>query len=222
MFENESRTKILVVDDHPIIRQGLAQLINQEPDLFVCGDSDSAEQALEIIAKLQPDLIIVDISLKGINGLELIKNVKIRFPEILILVLSMHDESLFAGRVLLAGAKGYIMKQEGTEKLIYAIRKIINGGIYVSDRIQAKLLHMLIEGGDVPNISNINRLSDRELEVFQLIGQGHGTRQISEMLHLSIKTIETYRAHIKEKLGIENAIELIQHATNWFQNEAPV
>lgn len=210
------KAKIIIVDDHPIVRQGLAELINHENDLVVCGQAEGALDAMEVIKDLEPDIVIVDISLKDISGLELIKDIRVRYPQMPVLVLSMHDESLYAERSLRAGAKGYIMKQEATGKVVTAIRKVLMGELYISDRMTARMVDRLV--GGVSESSPINALSDRELEVFDMLGQGHGTRYISEKLHLSIKTIETYRAHIKRKLNLSDATELIQHAVQWVNN----
>ena len=210
------KAKIIIVDDHPIVRQGLAELINHENDLVVCGQAEGALDAMEVIKDLEPDIVIVDISLKDISGLELIKDIRVRYPQTPVLVLSMHDESLYAERSLRAGAKGYIMKQEATGKVVTAIRKVLMGELYISDRMTARMVDRLV--GGVAESSPINALSDRELEVFDMLGQGHGTRYISEKLHLSIKTIETYRAHIKRKLNLSDATELIQHAVQWVNN----
>ena len=215
----ENKSKVLIVDDHPIIRQGLTELINQETDLTVCGEAEEAHQAMKAIKELKPDVVIVDISLKETSGMELIKDINVQYPNLAILALSMHDESLYAERSLRAGAKGYIMKAEATEKVITAIRKILSGDIYLSDAMAAKLIHKLVGGRTEVGTSAIDRLSDRELEVFHLIGQGHGTRQIAEKLHLSIKTIETYRAHIKEKLNLANANELLKDAIAWINSQ---
>jgi DNA-binding NarL/FixJ family response regulator len=216
---DESKTRILIVDDHPIVRQGLTELINQEDDLVVCEQAEDATEAMGIIKKLKPDMAIVDISLKETSGMELIKDIKVQYPNLVILALSMHDESLYAERALRAGAKGYVMKAEATEKVVTAIRKILSGQIYVSDRMAAKMVRKLVGGSPDVGVSAIERLSDRELEVFHLIGQGHGTRQIAERLHLSIKTIETYREHIKEKLNLADASELLQYAIQWIHSQ---
>lgn len=213
------KKRVLLVDDHPIVRQGLAQLINQEQDLLVCGQAEDAHKALEAIGALKPDIAIVDISLKTISGIELIKNIKIQYPNLHVLVLSMHDESLYAERALRAGAKGYIMKREVPEKLLGAIHRIIRGEMYVSDKMGVKILHHFVDGPPEAGGSSLDRLSDRELEVFQLIGKGRGTRQIAEALHLSIKTIESYREHIKKKLLLKSGAELVQHAVQWVENE---
>ena len=215
---NQNKHKILIVDDHPIIRQGLAELINQEGDFVVCGRVEDAHQAMEAIRKQQPALVVVDISLKDSSGIELIKNIKVQYPETAVLVLSMHDESVYAERALRAGAKGYIMKQEASERVIQAIRKVLNGQVYLSDKMAAKMMNKLVGARADVGVSAMEQLSDRELEVFTLIGQGQGTRQIAHKLHLSIKTIETYRAHIKEKLNLADATELLQHAIQWVNN----
>jgi DNA-binding NarL/FixJ family response regulator len=209
------KSQIVIVDDHPIVRQGLAEMINQEPDLAVCGTAEDVHRGLDTIERLKPDLVIVDVSLKGSNGIELLKNIKIRFPRMLVLVLSMHDESLYAVRALRAGAAGYIMKQEATDRVLTAVRRVLTGEIYLSEKMERKMMHQLVGGRSARTGSPIEDLSDRELEVFGLIGQGHGTRQIAEELHLSIKTVESHRAHIKEKLNLRNATELVQHAIQW-------
>lgn len=213
------KSRILVVDDHPIVRQGLALLINQEADLLVCGEAEEAMGAMHVAASSKPDVLIVDISLNGPDGLDLLKNIRNVYPTLPVLILSMHDESIYAERALRAGANGYIMKQEATEKVLVALRRILGGEIYVSDRVANKMLKHYITGSGTLRNSSIADLSDRELEVFRLIGEGHGTRQIAEELHLSIKTVETYQAHIKEKLSLRSARELMQHAIQWNMNE---
>ncbi len=213
------KTKIVVVDDHPIVRQGLTELVNREDDLIVCGQAEDAHQAMQAIKTLKPDIIIVDISLKETSGMELIKDIKARYPSLSVLALSMHDESMYAERVLRAGAEGYIMKAEATENIVMAIRKVLSGQIYLSDRMVPKMVRKLVGAGANVGLSAIERLSDRELEVFRSIGQGHTTRQIAENLHLSIKTIETYRAHIKEKLHLVNAAKLLQYAIRWVNSQ---
>jgi DNA-binding NarL/FixJ family response regulator len=213
------KNRILVVDDHPIVRQGLALLINQEADLVVCGEAEEAMGAMHVLASSKPDILIVDISLSGPDGIDLLKNIRNLYPTLPVLILSMHDESIYAERALRAGANGYIMKQEATEKVLVALRRILAGEIYVSDRIANKMLKHYITGSSTIRQSSIADLSDRELEVFRLIGEGHGTRQIAEELHLSVKTVESYQAHIKEKLSLRSARELMQHAIQWNMNE---
>lgn len=213
------KKRILVVDDHPIVRQGLALMVNREADLVVCGEAEDANGAMLVMASARPDILIVDISLNGPDGLDLLKDIRTTHPTLPVLILSMHDELIYAERALRAGANGYIMKQEATEKVLVAIRRILNGEIYVSDRVANKLLRHYITGTGTLRNSTISDLSDRELEVFRLIGEGHGTRQIAEELHLSIKTVESYQAHIKEKLSLRSSRELMQHAIQWNLNE---
>jgi DNA-binding NarL/FixJ family response regulator len=209
--------RVLVIDDHPIVRQGLALLINREPDLQVCGEAEEAQSAAQAIATLRPDIALVDISLGGPDGLELLKQLRARDATLPVLILSMHDEAIYAERALRAGANGYIMKQEATEAVLTAIRRILAGEIYVSDLVASRMLRQLARGASTSVVkdSPVAGLSDRELEVFRLIGEGHGTRQIAGALHLSIKTVESYQAHIKEKLSLRNARELQQHAIEW-------
>jgi len=203
---------VFIVDDHPLLRQGLALLINREQDLVVCGEAEEAQTAMTEIAAKKPDILIADISLNGPDGLDLLKNLRTQYPNLPVLILSMHDESIYAERALRARANGYIMKQEATEKVLVAVRRILGGDIYLSDRMANKLLHQYISGTAADMKTQLSALSDRELEVFRLIGEGRGTRQIAEKLHLSIKTVETYQAHIKEKLSLQSGRELVQHA----------
>ena len=217
---HENEAKIIIVDDHPIVRRGLIELINHEKDLVVCGQAEDAPEAMKAIRTLKPHIVIVDISLKETNGVELIKDIKVQYPSLPVLALSMHDEFLYAERCLRAGARGYIMKQQATEKVVTAIRKVLNGQVYLSDKMAAKMMCKLVGSGPEIGASPINHLSDRELEVFLLLGQGHGTRRIAEKLHLSIKTIETYRAHIKEKLNLASAAELLQYAIQWVSSRS--
>jgi len=212
---------ILIVDDHPMMREGLAQLIEHESDLCVAGQADNAAQALQAIGTLLPDLALVDISLPDKNGIELIKDLQTLHPQLPVLVVSMHDETLYAERVLRAGARGYIMKQEGGKKLMQAIRHVLHGQIYVSERMSAKILE-IFSGRRAESVkSAVECLSDREFEVFQLIGQGQGTRQIAEHLHLSIKTVEVHRANIKRKLELKNATDLVRYAVRWTEAQNP-
>jgi DNA-binding NarL/FixJ family response regulator len=214
-----NKAKILIVDDHPLVREGLADLVNKEKDLVVCGQAEDAHQAMEAIRELKPDMAIVDISLKETSGLELIKDIKIRHPSLPVLTLSMHEESVYAERALRAGAKGYIMKREATKKVVTAIRKVLRGQLYLSEKMTTRLVRKFVDGKPEAGTSPIDRLTDRELEVFSLLGWGKGTRQISEKLHLSVKTIETYRSRIKEKLNLTSASELLQHAFQWVNSE---
>jgi DNA-binding NarL/FixJ family response regulator len=214
-----AKKRIMVVDDHPIVRQGLGLLINREPDLVVCGEAEEAMGAMHVLASARPDVLIVDISLSGPDGIDLLKNIRTTHPTLPVLILSMHDESVYAERALRAGANGYIMKQEATENVLVAVRRILSGEIYVSARIANQMLRHYITGSGTLRDSSIADLSDRELEVFRLIGEGHGTRQIAEKLHLSVKTVESYQAHIKEKLSLRSSRELMQRAIQWNMNE---
>jgi DNA-binding NarL/FixJ family response regulator len=213
-----SKATIYLVDDHPIVRQGLARLINQESDLIVCGEASEASQALDAVTALKPDLTVVDLSLSDTDGIDLIKTLRTRSPHMPVLVLSMHKESLYAERVLRAGAKGYIMKREPPEHVILAIRKVLKGDIYLSEQMSNQLLEQLSSHATRSGAPTMQSLSDRELGIFELIGSGHTTRQIAEALHLSVKTIDSYREHIKEKLHLQNAAQLAQHAFEWVRN----
>ncbi len=213
------KARVLLDDDHPIVRQGLTRLINQEIDLMVCGEASTIGDGYETLSALKPDLIVVDLSLEDANGLELIKRSHEQFPKLRILVLSMHKESLYAERALRAGARGYIMKQESADKVLFAIRRVLKGEIYLSDSMGSEILQKLTSGGQSRVHSPVGLLSDRELEVFELLGRGGNSRQIADRLNLSIKTVETYREHIKEKLNLRNAAELMQHAFEWVKAE---
>jgi DNA-binding NarL/FixJ family response regulator len=216
----KSKRTVFVIDDHPIVREGLTQLINREPDLTVCGTAEDIYEALKAMQTLKPDIALADISLKGADGIELIKNLKIRMPALPVLVLSIHDESIYAPRALRAGARGFIMKQEATENVLLALRRVLSGEIYLSKRMANKMLQQFVGAPGTAQKFSIDRLSDRELEVFRLIGQGHGTRRIAEELRLSVKTVESYREHIKEeKMTLSDASELVQHAIQWLQRE---
>lgn len=209
----------MIVDDHPVFRHGIAALIENEPDLIVCGQADNAPMALDVMRKLSPDVALLDISLPGTNGIELVKLMKAEQPRLLIVMLSMHDESLYALRALRAGAKGYVMKAEAMMHVMTAIRKVLSGDIYVSPRFSERLVFKAIQSLEGGMGSPVDRLSDRELEVLQLLGRGFGTREIASELHLSIKTIETHRAHIKEKLGFKDAGEMVRFAIDWVAQE---
>ncbi len=213
------KATLMIVEDHPILREGLVQVINQQDDLEVICSADNAQEALALVNKKRPDAAIIDISLKGSNGIELIRDIKSQFDHIPILVLSMHDESLFAERAIRAGAKGYIRKSENTEQILLAVRQIVRGEYYVSSKMVSKVFGSLFDSRKDTARSPLEKLSDRELEVLQLIGEGHNTRRISEMLFLSIKTIQTYQHRIKEKLFIDNATGLIQYATQWVNED---
>jgi DNA-binding NarL/FixJ family response regulator len=217
----KGKVRILLVDDHAVVRFGITQLINRQDDMTVCGEEEDASRALSSITTLKPDLVIADISLKDSSGLELMRNIKAQYPGLPVLVVSVHDESIYAEIAFRAGALGYLMKQEALEKILTAIRRVLTGAIYVSDTLAAKMLQQQVRGQTHINESPIKTLSDRELEVFQLIGQWKKTREIAEELHLSVKTIEYYREQIKRKLNLHSAAELTQHATAWVQREIP-
>lgn len=212
-------TRILLVDDHPMMRQGLAALIGAEADLQVCGEAENAREASAAVASLRPDLVLVDITLPDKNGLELIKDLLALHPGLCILVVSMHDEAIYAERVLRAGGRGYIMKQEGGRKMMDAIRRVLSGQIYLSEKMSARILELFSGGRGTTGGSPVENLTDREFEVFQLIGRGRSTRDIAESLHLSVKTVEVHRLHIKEKLGLQKAAELIRFAVRWTESE---
>jgi DNA-binding NarL/FixJ family response regulator len=213
--KNKIARRVLIVDDHPMLRTGLAQLIDHEGDLKVCAEADNAGQAINAVAKQKFDLALVDISLPDKNGLELIKDLRTLKPDLPILVVSMHDELIYAERALRAGARGYIMKQEGGEKFLQAIRQVLAGKVFVSEKMSARILENFSGGAAELSGSPVRRLSDREFEVFQLIGQGIGTREIAGRLHLSVKTVEVHRANIKEKLNLTTATELVHYAVRW-------
>jgi len=208
------KARVFVVDDHPIVRGGLAQLINQESDLHVCGEAADAATAFDSIEALKPDVAVVDLSLHGPDGLELVKNLRARHIPVPVVILSMHDESLYAERALRAGARAYLMKQEAAEQVLVALRRVLAGDIYVSERMASRLLGQ-ITGRSFAGDSPVRCLSDRELDVFRRIGRGTGTRQIADELHLSVKTVESYRTHIKEKLGLSSSAELVRCAVEW-------
>jgi DNA-binding NarL/FixJ family response regulator len=210
-----ARRRVLVIDDHPLLRKGLSALINQEPDLLVSDEAADSDRALELLSTGQFDMATVDISLPGSDGIELVKTIKQRHTNLPLLVLSMHDEVLFAERALRAGARGFIMKQEAAECILRAIRRVLEGQIYVSERIATRMLKKLVGGDSESGACSLDCLSDRELTIFRLIGKGYGTRQIAEELHLSIKTVESHRAHIKDKLEISSGTELVRCACVW-------
>jgi len=218
VLSHTKKCRVLLVDDHPIVRQGLALLIDREADLSVCGEADGAHSAFHAITTLRPDIVVLDISLSGPDGLDVLKEIRMSTSSLPVLILSMHDESIYAERAMRAGANGYIMKQEATEKVLVAIRRILQGEVYLSDRLTNTMLQQYVRGTSPAKKSPLVNLTDRELEVFRLIGEGHGTRQIADELHLSVKTIESYQAHIKEKLALRNARELVQHAIEWTVN----
>ncbi len=217
-YATEQKT-VLLVDDHPVVRHGIAQILRNDPGLSVCGEAENAPGALDAMRRLHPDIALLDISLQGTNGIELIKLMRAEQPKLPILIVSMHDESLYALRALRAGARGYIMKGEAMENILTAVRKVLEGDIYLSSRLSERLVFKAIQSLDGGMGSPVDNLSDRELEVLQLLGRGFGTREIATNLHLSIKTIETHRAHIKEKLGFKDAGEMVRFAIDWVAQE---
>lgn len=211
-----AKKKIYIVDDHPLMRKGMAMTLDNSVEFSVCGQSESAEEALSEIPSLKPDACVVDISLPGMNGIELVKNLLAQLPDMKILVVSRHDEELYAERAIRAGAKGYVMKLEAGDVLVTAVRQIMNGGIYLSDKIGSQLI-MKIASGQSTGDNPLEILSDRELEVFELTGKGESTKEIAQRLHVSVKTIDTYRARIKEKMQLKTANELMRRAVQWVE-----
>jgi DNA-binding NarL/FixJ family response regulator len=211
----KARSRVFILDDHPMTRYGLAQLINDQPDLVVSGEADNASDALTAVDSTRPDLVLADITMPGKSGLDFIKDLHLQRPAIKVLVMSMHDESIYAERVLRSGARGYIMKNQGGVQLLYAIREVLAGRVYVSESISAAILESLTKTPSDEGKFRASSLTDREFEVFQLLGEGLSSRQIAEKLNLSIKTIGTHRAHIKEKLGARSGADLTRQAVRW-------
>jgi DNA-binding NarL/FixJ family response regulator len=212
--KDQIAVRIVIVDDHPMVRERLAEIINREADMKVCGEAEDRPNALEVIGREQPNLAIVDLTLKRSNGLDLIKDLRAMHPELRILVVSMQEENLYAERVIRAGAHGYITKQEATRKILEAIRLVLSGKVYLSDALSSDILSRMVGKSKTPG-SSFELLTDRELQVFDLVGQGFGTRQIAEQLGLDVKTVETYRARIKDKLELKDASELLRKAIAW-------
>lgn len=213
-IESKSRRRVMLVDDHPLVRERLAELLNEQPDLCVCCEAADLNEALALVERHPPDLAIVDLSLRNSHGLDLIKDLHTRHPRLPVLVVSMHDESLYAERVLRAGARGYITKQEATQNILSAVRRVLAGEVYVSPQLAFRLAAGVVATAAGPR-AGIEQLSDRELRVFELIGYGRKPRQIAAELHLDIKTVEAYRARIREKLGLRDAREVLQRAIEW-------
>jgi len=213
------RVPIVLIDDHPLFRQGLAQLIGQESDLTICGEASDAKEALTVIRKTNPRVAVVDITLRDSSGLDLLKRLRSQWPDLLLLVVSMHDEMLYAPRALRAGAQGYVMKREAAEHVMAAIRALLAGRTYLSAEVEAQVRAAAAESEGEDHASPVDLLSDREFEVFQMLGQGLGTRQIAQQLHLSVRTIEAHREHIKKKLNLQSANELMSFAIHWAQVE---
>ena len=211
-------TRILLVDDHPVVRDGFAEIINREPDLKVCSAAEDRAGAMEAIQANNPDLVVVDLTLKNSSGMELIKDIHVRWPGVLILVVSMHNENLYAERVLRAGARGYITKQQATRDILQAIRRVLNGGIYLNEATGAAVLERLAAKPQASEDTILDQLTDRELQVFELTGQGFNTREIATQLRIDMKTVETYRLRIREKLNLESSSELLKLAIRWKQD----
>jgi DNA-binding NarL/FixJ family response regulator len=209
------KRRIFLVDDHPLVREGLTNLINEQNDLAVCGEAEDCAGAITGIAKTRPDVVLVDISLKNESGLELVKNLENQFPLVALIVLSMHDEALYAERALRAGARGYVMKRESTKSVLASIRRVLEGGVYVSERVVNSMARRFSSSPKQAEASPVERLSDRELEIFRLLGQGRTTAQIAEDLHLSLKTVQAYCARAKEKFGVSSLGELLRAAIRW-------
>jgi DNA-binding NarL/FixJ family response regulator len=214
-FAGKLKSGVFIVEDHPMTRNGLAQLINFQNDLRVCGHASTVAEAIDGVAEAKPDLVIVDVSLPDGHGIELVKDLEVRHPQIRILVLSMHDEGLYAERAFRAGASGYVMKKEPADTVLAAVRRILSGETYLSPRMQERVLSHFAAGKPVAANSDVERLTDRELEVFELIGRGLGTRQIAQRLRLGVSTVETHRAHLKEKLDVKSGTELTCRAAEW-------
>jgi DNA-binding NarL/FixJ family response regulator len=217
--DGSSTHRIFIVDDHPVTRAGVGALLGQHPSFHVCGEADSAPKAIELIPKLNPALAIVDISLKTTSGIELIKNLSTLTSDLKVLVLSMHDENLYAERALRAGAKGYLMKDQAGDALITAIRRVLSGELYVSDRMKERMLHRFVSNKRDEMTFSMDSLSDREMEVLVHIGNGFSTRQIAAKLNLSVKTIDSYREHLKIKLRLAKGADLVRHAIQWVKSE---
>ena len=220
--QTKAKRRVLIVDDHPLLREGVVRLINDQPDLMVCGEAEDPPGALAITETVKPDLAVVDISLKDQNGLELIKDFKVRFPHLLILALSVHDESIYAERALRAGARGYVMKREASEKVLEAIRSVLDGNVYISSKIAAGILDKITSYPVGVVRSALDVLSDRETEVLMWIGKGYGSNQIAQQLHISVKTVEAHRANIKLKLKLTSSSKLLQCAIGWAQHMGAV
>jgi DNA-binding NarL/FixJ family response regulator len=218
---DKSKKRVFLVDDHPLVREWLTNLINQQSDLVVCGESETAPHALQAVGQVKPDVAIVDISLKDSSGIDLIKSLKEAHPSLIILVLSMHDEMHYAERSLRAGASGYIMKRETTRKVVDGIHRILEGKLYISERVAQMIAGRFVTGKRTEGKSVIELLSDRELEVFEMLGQGQGTRQIAENLRVSVKTVQAYCARMKEKLNLDSATELLREAIRWNESRYP-
>lgn len=212
--------RILIVDDHPIFRKGIAMLLEHEEDIIICGEAETAAQAMGLVEHHEFELVIADISLKDTNGIELVKSLKAFKPELPVLIFSMHDESLYAERALRAGARGYLMKQAPADQVVAAIRKVLHGELYLSSAANLQMLTTFVSGRGTSSKNSVDMLSDRELEIFEQLGKGRGTSMIAHDLHLSVKTVEAHRSHIKTKLGLSTAPELVRAAVEWVTQQA--
>lgn len=212
------KKRIYIVDDHPLMRRGYAFLLSRENDLEICGEAGSAEDALTELGRLSPNLLIADITLEGMNGIELTKRIHLEWPELPVLIVSMHDESLYAERALRAGARGFIMKREVDGVIVDAIRRVLDGGLFLSEAMSTQMLLRYSRRGLRPDVATIDSLSDRELEVFEMFGRGYSTREVAFALHISPKTVESHRGRIKEKLAIHSTAELVKRSVLWVQN----
>ena len=211
--------RILLVEDHPLTRQGMRAVLSRHPGFEICGEADNAPKALDLVSKLSPHLAVVDITLKSANGLELTKDIRAMAPNTQVLIVSMHGENVYAERALRAGAMGYLMKDEAADNIATVIELILKGEVFVSDRIRGRMMHRFVHHGSAALASPIDRLSDREMEVLRLIGSGYGTRDIAQMLNLSVKTIDSYREHLKEKLSLPTSGDLVRYAIQWMKSE---
>ncbi|HEY4300124.1 MAG TPA: response regulator transcription factor [Candidatus Didemnitutus sp.] len=215
-----SHVRILLVDDHPLMRQGLRSLLEQDRRFEIVGEADNAPRAMELATKLRPNLAVVDISLRSTNGIELTKGLRAQVPTMAVLIMSMHDEDVYAERALRAGAMGYLMKREAVDKVVTAIDRIMQGEIFLGDRIKGMMLRRFVQHRADEVVSPMEKLSDREMEVFQLLGNGYGTREIADQLKLSVKTIDSYREHLKEKLSLTSGSDLVRHAIQWMKSQS--
>ncbi len=215
--EASGRQRLLLIDDHPIMRHGLAQLVADEDGLEVCGQAGSAREGLEMIAQCRPDLVVIDLTLPDRSGLELLKDIQVLYPRTRCLVLSMHDEAMYAERALRAGARGYLMKEVAAEQFIHAVQKVLSGGLYLSEAMAGRMLEQAVTGRGRPG-TGMDQLTDRELEVLELIGSGRATKNIAAQMGISTRTVEAHRAHIKEKLGLSDGAELVRHAVQWVES----
>jgi DNA-binding NarL/FixJ family response regulator len=212
------RTRVLIVDDHPMVRERIAEVVNREPNMEVCGEANEAGQTMATIARLEPDLVLLDLNLKGILALDLIRDIKARHPTLPVVIVSMHEETIFAERAIRSGANGYVSKEDPSQTVIHAIRKVLLGETYMSERLASHFAQVYLHGTDKTSPNFLERLSDRELEVMELIGRGLSNRRVAGKLHIDIRTVETHCARIREKLDLHNSTELLMRAIEWVQS----